>query len=159
MWRYQNTNDLYHHGILGMKWGVRRYQNADGSLTPAGRKRANKLAKQYADITGKKLIVKKKAVIPNSQKSVKEMSDAEIQQKINRHNLENTYNKILASESQKNKQRSIAKRFINSLAKDVIGPASRDAGRKVLSNLLKQMGNEAVNDYMRSQRQSKKKKK
>ena len=31
--------ELYHHGILGQKWGVRRYQNADGSYTPAGRKR------------------------------------------------------------------------------------------------------------------------
>ena len=30
---------LQHHGILGMKWGVRRYQNADGSLTAAGKKR------------------------------------------------------------------------------------------------------------------------
>lgn len=30
---------IYHHGIKGMKWGVRRYQNEDGSLTPAGKKR------------------------------------------------------------------------------------------------------------------------
>lgn len=33
---------LEHHGILGQKWGVRRYQNADGSLTEAGKKRQKK---------------------------------------------------------------------------------------------------------------------
>lgn len=33
---------LYHHGIKGQKWGVRRYQNADGSLTPTGKKRQEK---------------------------------------------------------------------------------------------------------------------
>lgn len=32
-------NELTHHGILGMHWGIRRYQNPDGSLTPAGQKR------------------------------------------------------------------------------------------------------------------------
>lgn len=32
-------NELYHHGIKGMRWGIRRYQNPDGSLTEAGKKR------------------------------------------------------------------------------------------------------------------------
>lgn len=36
------TDELSHHGILGQKWGVRRYQNEDGSLTDAGRKRLKK---------------------------------------------------------------------------------------------------------------------
>ncbi|MCM1578145.1 MAG: hypothetical protein NC078_05020 [Ruminococcus sp.] len=37
MWTYNET--LYHHGIKGQKWGVRRYQNPDGSLTAAGKQR------------------------------------------------------------------------------------------------------------------------
>jgi len=43
-----NQYYLCHHGILGQKWGIRRYQNPDGSLTAAGKKRALKLEKKNA---------------------------------------------------------------------------------------------------------------
>ena len=38
-WVCTRQNELYHHGIKGQKWGVRRFQNKDGSLTPAGKRR------------------------------------------------------------------------------------------------------------------------
>ena len=38
-WTCTRQGELYHHGIKGQKWGVRRFQNKDGSLTPAGKRR------------------------------------------------------------------------------------------------------------------------
>lgn len=60
MWQYNYTDDyICHYGIKGMRWGVRRYQNEDGSLTPAGIKRyatkgyAEDAYKQNKSVAGK----------------------------------------------------------------------------------------------------------
>ncbi len=55
-----NGNELYHHGIKGQKWGVRRYQNQDGSLTPAGQKRLEKKDAKWAKKKSDKIMAKAK---------------------------------------------------------------------------------------------------
>ena len=50
-----NQTVLQHFGILGQKWGIRRYQNPDGSLTPRGQARLDKKDNRWAETKGKRL--------------------------------------------------------------------------------------------------------
>ena len=53
-WRQElYSSELYHHGILGQKWVVRRYQNYDGSYTKKGLARYNEAEKKYTDTKAK----------------------------------------------------------------------------------------------------------
>lgn len=78
-----SDGELYHWGIKGQKWGVRRYQNKDGSLTPAGKKRLEKMDakfnKRHSDKAQialqkrDKLVGDKKKQIADTKRDIKAM--------------------------------------------------------------------------------------
>lgn len=74
MWTYNNT--LCHHGIKGQKWGVRRYQNPDGSLTAAGAKREKRQAMVDKAFTKSIKNGKDKEAISPAEKILKDTSNA-----------------------------------------------------------------------------------
>lgn len=51
------SNEMYHHGIKGQRWGIRRYQNSDGSMTPKGRERQNNSEGKKKMSTRKKVAI------------------------------------------------------------------------------------------------------
>lgn len=133
-------NELYHHGVKGMRWGIRRFQNKDGSLTPAGQKRRAKLEAELKQLGGKK---KKTSTNGSSneaprQKTVSEMTNKELQEHTTRMQLEKNYYDAKRSLAIANpRQVSRGERFVNSLMNDVIAPAAKSAGRSYLEKFMK----------------------
>ena len=111
------SEELAHHGIPGMRWGVRRFQNKDGSLTAAGKKRYG-IDGGEADSSGSGSKAQGKKSRP---KKISEMSDAELRQRLNRLQMEKQL-KQLMSEQEAEKQKK-GESFVKKTAKNFIQTA------------------------------------
>ena len=157
VWTYNYTTELWHHGIMGMKWGIRRYQNPDGSLTIAGKirygnknrleasvnKKAAKLQRKYNDLTGKSIRQNNAAKDKTEEetrkkdsksKSISEMSSEELQAAINRINLEKTY--LQTMESVNPRKVSRGQKFIDSFKDQAVNSISKGAA-EALGDVVK----------------------
>lgn len=123
-------NELYHSGIKGMRWGIRRYQNKDGSLTDAGRKRYNAEAEDD----------KKSKDEKPKKKSAKDMTDEELGRAITRARMEDEYNRL------RPEQPASKPKFKDRLIEETIKPAVINAGRNLLQNTIEKIGKDLLKD-------------
>ena len=116
MYGYSFTceSDLQHHGIKGQKWGVRRFQNEDGSLTAAGKKR-------YGDYDSSDAEARLKGL----NKLSKDISKAEYKKSVADYKMEKAYKKGKIQKAEKYKRQS------EELSKAI------DSGKKESDRLVK----------------------
>lgn len=147
-------NDLQHHGIKGMKWGRRRYQNADGSLTPAGKKRYGygesdydygkdvvdgvkvKRTSEESSVKNYQNAIKKMKTVDDGidsirkfnddvkrikdpemekriRKNTQEMTDKELQQAVQRMNMEDNYTRMMMNRERLNSGEDFVSKFLD----------------------------------------------
>lgn len=126
-----DNTQLYHWGIKGMKWGVRRYQNADGSLTPAGRKRYG--GDSDSSVKGGKTGSSTSTSTQSSKsKSISEMSDTELRAAVARLQLEKQYKDLMPKEE---KTVSAGMKFLKSVG-GTVASALGEASKTVLKEYV-----------------------
>ena len=143
-------SELRHQGIKGQKWGVRRFQNKDGSLTPNGKKRygaddyKNTLDKvnsagKIVDEVRKYNNSAQKSSDPDMErrirKSINNMSDKELQQRVQRLNMEDNYTRMMMHRENLEKGESFVNKALNISTTALQGAATA----LTIAMLLKQL--------------------
>ena len=83
------SNELYHHGILGQKWGVRRFQNKNGSLTPAGKAHKKEGPKELTEYEKARFKYDSNGNVV--KKTLQNMTNEELKEASERYDLEKRY--------------------------------------------------------------------
>ena len=128
-------NELYHHGVKGMKWGVKKTPVRSSSGNPRKRK-SNTLSLFKKKKTTRNSSVAKSS--PEQTKSVKDMSDDELQRKIDRARLEQKYLELNPETV------SRGRRIAKSVKDDMIVPAAVDIGKQVAKSIMANVVNKVL---------------
>jgi len=110
--------EIYHHGVKGMRWGIRRYQNKDGGLTPAGRRK-------YA----------------KSRKDISKLSDEELAKATARAKAEKDYKQALKD----NRSYELGKRFVNKFSESLVDKLAEKVTADLIAQATKVIATRAVN--------------
>ena len=128
-------NELYHHGVKGMKWGVRKTPVRSSIGNPQKRK-SNTLSLFKKKKTTRKVSSANSS--PVQTKSIKDMSDDELRKKIERVRLEQQYQQLNPKTVSRGQR--IAKRVMN----NIIVPAAEDVGKQVVKSIMVNGVNKAL---------------
>lgn len=133
MWEYKypiTSDELYHSGTKGMKWGRRLYQHKDGSLTALGKLRYGKKGLPKESSNDNASDTKSIKTTKLTKKKIKDMSDEEIQARVNRLELEKNLAKAMKDVDSQTKSKG------KEIVLDILEKSSKNIGTQLVTYVM-----------------------